>query len=223
MKASSVLFAGLLTCLPLAVGADDVSGPRRMTLADEAWGTLYYVPSTLVTYRYTRNTESGEREMSSNQGKVKIFEAGIGAYDVVGPKHKLKVEGTSSDVKVTFDKGVYTFSHSAAGLKITTPKGNYNYTNVGEDITSTGPFGKTLIRNKNGHYTVTSPKGDYSYTPLEGGGFEVHGGPLMNHPGLYRGACFSVDGVGVFIDFRKMDPDNALFRFLEFQPQLEYK
>ena len=223
MKASSVLFASLLTCLPLAAGADEVSGPGRITLVDEAWGTVYYVPSQLVTYRYTRNTETGEREMSSNHGKVKIFEAGIGAYHVVGPKHKLDVEGSSSEVKVTFDQKAFTFSHSPAGLKIVTPKGTYNYTNVGEDITAVGPFGKTMIRNKNGHYLVNSPKGEYSYTPLDGGGFEVKGGPLMSHPGLYRGACFTIDGVGVFIDFRKMDPDNALFRFLEFQPQLEYK
>ena len=161
--------------------------------------------------------------MSSNQGKVKISEAGIGAYDVVGPKHRLHIEGSSSEVKVTFDKKVFTFSHSPAGLKLVTPKGTYNYTNVGEDITASGPFGKTMIRNKNGNYLVTSPKGEYVYTPLEGGGFEVKGGPLRSHPGLYRGANFTVDGIGVFIDFRKMDPDNALFRFLEFQPQLEYK
>ena len=223
MKASSVLFASLLTCLPLAVRADDVSGPGRTTLTDEAWGTIFYVPSQLVTYRYTRNTETGQRELSINQGKVKISEAGIGAYDLLGPKHKLQVEGSSSDVKVTFDNQVYTFSHSPAGLKIVTPKGTYNYTNVGEDITASGPFGKTVIRNKNGQYLVTSPKGEYSYTPLDGGGFEVKGGPLRGHPGLYRGACFSLGGVGVFIDFRKMDPDNALFRFLEFQPQLEYR
>ncbi|MBX3172699.1 MAG: hypothetical protein KF760_35200 [Candidatus Eremiobacteraeota bacterium] len=223
MKASSVLFAGLLACMSIQTGADEVSGPFRMTLADEAWGTIYYVPSQLVTYRYTRNSETGEREMSSKHGKVKIFEAGIGAYDVVGPKHSLKVEGSSSEVKVTFDNKVYTFSHSPAGLKITTPKDSYHYANKGEDISAVGPFGRTLIRNQNGHYHVTSPKGEYSYTPLEGGGFEVKGGPLMSHPGLYRGASFTIDGVGVFIDFRKMDPDNALFRFLEFQPQLEYK
>jgi hypothetical protein len=224
MKASSVLFASLLVCLPLlGSGADDVSGPHRMTLADEAWGTIYYVPSQLNTYRYTRNTETGQREMTSNKGKVKIAEAGIGAYDLIGPKHNLKVEGSSQDVKVTLDKKVYLFSHSAAGLKITTPNGTYNYTNVGDDITASGPFGKTVIRNKNGQYLVTSPKGDYSYTPLDGGGFEVKGGPLMSHPGLFRGASFSVDGVGVFVDFRKMDPDNPLFRFLEFSPQLEFK
>jgi len=228
VKASSVLFASLLTCLALApVKADEVSGPSRMTLADEGWGTIYYVPSQLVTYRYTRNTETGEREMTSNLGKVKIFEAGIGAYDVVGPKTSLKVEGSSSSVKVTFKKKVYTFArettHDGAELKVTTPGGSYRYTNVGDDITATGPFGKTTIRNKNGSYMVKSPKGDYNYTPLDGGGFEVKGGPLMSHPGLYRGASFSVDGVGVFVDFRKMDPDNPLFRFLEFQPQLQFK
>lgn len=194
-----------------------------MTLADEAWGTIYYVPSQLNTYRYTRNTETGEREMTSNKGKVKIFESGIGAYDLVGPRHSLKVEGSSQDVKVTFNKKVFVFAHSPAGLKITTPAGPYAYTNVGETITASGPFGKTVIRNDHGHYIVTSPKGEYSYTPLEGGGFEVKGGPLASHPGLFRGASFNVDGVGVFVDFRKLDPDNPLFRFMEFSPQMEFK
>lgn len=194
-----------------------------MTLADEAWGTIYYVPSQLNTYRYTRDTETGQREMTSNRGKVKILEAGIGAYEVIGPKHRLTIEGSSQDVKVSLDKKLFVFAHSPAGLKVTTPGGLYTYTNIGEDITATGPFGKTIIRNKNGHYLVTSPKGEYSYTPLDGGGFEVKGGPLMSHPGLFRGASFSVDGIGIFVDFRKMDPDNPLFRFLEFSPQLEFK
>jgi len=228
LKASSVLFASLLTCLPLVPApADEVSGPSRMTLVEEGWGTIYYVPSQLVTYRYTRNTESGEFELTSNKGKVKIFEAGIGAYDIVGPKSSLKVEGSSSSVKVTFNKKIYTFArettHDGADLKITTPSSSYLYSNVGEDISASGPFGKTTIRGKAGRYLIKSPKGDYSYTPLQDGGFEVKGGPLMRHPGLYRGASFSVDGVGVFVDFRKMDPENPLFRFLEFQPQLQFK
>ena len=224
VKASSVLFASLLTCLPLVPAlADEVSGPTRMTLADEGWGTIYYVPSQLVTYRYTRNTETGEREMTSSKGKVKIFEAGIGAYDIVGPKTSLKVEGSSSAVKVTFNKKVYTFNHDGKTLKISAPDGAYTYSNNGHDITATGPFGKTTIRSKDGAYLVKSAKGDYSYTPLDGGGFEVKGGPLMSHPGLYRGAFFNADGVGVFVDFRKMDPENPLFRFLEFQPQLQFK
>ena len=224
VKASSVLFASLLTCLALAPArADEISGPSRMTLADEGWGTIYYVPSQLVTYRYTRNTETGEREMSSNQGKVKILEAGIGAYEIVGPKTSLKVEGSSNDVKVTFNKKAYSFTHDAGTLKISSPEGVYAYYHVADDITATGPFGKTTVRNKNGAYVVKSPKGDYNYTPLNDGGFEVKGGPLMSHPGLYRGAFFNVDGVGVFVDFRKMDPDNPLFRFLEFQPQLQFK
>ena len=224
VKASSVLFASLLTCMALApVMADEVSGPSRMTLADEGWGTIYYVPSQLSTYRYVRNTETGEREMISNLGKVKIFEAGIGAYDIVGPKTSLKVEGSSGAVKVTFKKKVYTFNHEGKILKIRTPDGDYTYNNQGDDISVTGPFGKTTIHYKEGSYLVKSPRGDYSYTPLDGGGFEVKGGPLMSHPGLYRGACFNVDGVGVFVDFRKMDPDNLLFRFLEYQPQLQFK
>lgn len=223
MKSSVILLATLLGCLLSSAQADEISGPHRVTLSDESWGTIYYVPTELHDYKYVRNVDTGQREMQSPLGHVKIVDSGIGAYELQGPKHHIKVEGNSTSVKVTFQGQTYQFHKDGHNLMVHSPKGNITYKIVGEDLNVEGTFGKTLIHNKDGVYSVTSPKGAYSYTPLAGGGFEVKGGPLMKHPGLYRGALFSTAGVGVFVDFKKLDPENPLFNFLEFTPLMEYR
>lgn len=220
MKAK--LLTTLLIATTLTAGADEISGPNRLTLADESWGSLYYVPSTLKDYKYTRDAANNRREMTSRFGKFTILDSGIGAYEISGPKASLKVEGTASEVKVTFQGKNFEFRHDADTLQMIAPNDRLTYRVQGPIITSEGKFGKTTITEKGGNYTVTSPKGGYSYTPTADGGFEVHGGPLRQHPGLFRGALFEVGGLGIFVDFRKMDPVSPLFRFLDFAPLLEY-
>ena len=222
MKSSVVLLATLLCGLLPGAGADPISGPHRMTLADEAWGTIYYEPRVLKDYSYVRDNDGHRRELVSSLGTVKIIDTGIGAYELKGPKETIKVEGGSTQVQVTFKGQTYHFARDGRKLQVEWPKNHLTYQVSGDDVSVQGNFGQTRIHSLNGHYQVTSPKGDYSYTPLDGGGFQVKGGPLMKHPGLYRGAVFSSDGVGVFVDFIKLDSQNPLFPFLEFDSLLNF-
>jgi hypothetical protein len=219
LKPASLL-VGLLLCGTVA--ADELSGPRRMTLSNESWGTIYYVPNNLHEYKYHRDVNSGVRVMTSALGRVEVDDTGIGGYTIKGPKTSIHVEGSSTSVKVTFEGKVHEFTHDGKNFWVRTPKEPMHYTFTQHDIIVEGEFGKTTITEKNGNYSVNSPKGHYSYVPLGDGGFEVKGGPLARHPGLYRGAIFETAGVGVFIDFKKLDPDSPLFRFLEFSPILEH-
>lgn len=212
---------GSLLCCGLAT-ADDISGPHRQTLADESWGSLYYVPTKLKNYRYQRNTDNGSRSMQSSFGKVEIQETGIGSYCLVGPQGTIKVSGSSSKVEVEDHGKKFYFVRDGVNFKVVGEKKPLNFINQGPNIRIEGAFGTTLIEEKNGNYHVTSPKGTYDYIPSADGGFEVKGGPLASHPGLFRGALFEMAGVGVFIDFKKMDPESPLFRFLEFGPMLEH-
>jgi len=223
LKFSHFIGAALIASLLSLAQADEVSGPHRMTLSNESWGSLFYVPGEMHNYRYVRNVETGHREMESPLGKVCIAETGIGTYEIRGPKDTIKVEASSSSVKVGFQGHNYEFSREGKRLVVRAPKHNLSFQESNGDMVIEGDFGKTQIRLKQGSYFVTSPRGAYSYVPLEGGGFEVKGGPLRLHPGIYRGATFSTAGVGILVDFKKLDPDNQLFHFLEFEPLLQFR
>ena len=218
----------LLSLLLLGVaGADDLSGPRHVTLVTESWGTVYYAPAELKDYDYTPDPEKGTRVIQSPLGKVTIAEAGIGAYAVDFPKGKLSVEGGAGRVKVDFLGKSYEFARTrnatADELLIKMPQDEIRYSMSGNTITIGGPHGQTVIRGGEGDYQVESPAGRYSYLPTEGGGFKVRGAPLVRFPYLYRGATFQAAGVGIFIDFKKLDPENLLFRFTEWEPMLAFR
>lgn len=224
MKTSPILITALILGSSLAASADEVSGPSRMTLSDESWGTIFYVPQELKDYKYTRSVESGKRSIVTPKGNFEFDEIGIGGHTIKGPKgHLISVEGNSSNAKVTLDGQLYEFVHDGQKFHVKMPKAPLEYRIEGADIVIEGNFGKTLIHEQGGNYSVTSPHGKYSYTPSPDGGFEVKGGPLASHPGIYRGAIFDLGGVGVFVDFKKLDTKSPLFRFLEFTPMLEVR
>jgi hypothetical protein len=224
VKTSPFLITALILGCTLAAPADEVSGPHRMTLSDESWGTIFYVPQELKDYKYTRSVDSGKRRMITPKGDFEFAEIGIGGHTIQGPKgHLISVEGNSSNAKVTLDGQLYEFIHDGEKFHVKLPKNPIEYRFEAHDIVIEGNFGKTVIHEQGGNYVVTSPKGKYSYTPSSDGGFEVKGGPLATHPGMYRGAIFDLGGVGVFVDFKKLDTKSPLFRFLEFSPMLEVR
>lgn len=208
--------------LAVAAFADELSGPLRMTLVTESWGTVFYLPPELKDYDYTPG--EGVRVISGKLGKVTIAEAGIGSYNITFPKGSMQVEAVKGGAKVTFFGKQYSFLRVKEGevdeLRVTTPDDSIRYVMTPHAIHISGKQGHTKITESEGDYQVVSSAGKYSYTPTAEGGFKVRGAPLVRFPYLYRGALFKSAGVGVFIDFKKLDPGEVLFRFAEWQPML---
>jgi len=208
--------------MAVAALADDLSGPLRMTFASEAWGTVFYLPAELKDYDYTPG--EGVRTVTSKLGKVTIQEAGIGSYNITFPKGSMQVEAVPGGAKVNFFGQKYSFVRTKAGevdeLRVTTPDDSIRYVMTPHTIAIDGKKGHTRITESEGDYQVQSSAGKYSYTPTEGGGFKVRGAPAVRFPYLWRGAIFKSAGVGVLIDFKKLDPGDVLFRFSEWQPML---
>lgn len=219
-----MLRAFFLAAVLLAVSAlaDDISGPLRMTLVTESWGTVYYLPADLKDYDYTPG--EGLRTMVGKLGKVTIADAGIGSYNVTFPKGSMQVEGVKGGAKVTFFGQKYSFLRVKEGevdeLRVTTPTDTIRYVMTPHAIAINGKKGHTKITETEGDYQVVSSAGTYSYKPTDSGGFSIRGAPLVRFPYLWRGALFQSAGVGVFIDFKKLDPGEVLFRFSEWQPML---
>lgn len=208
--------------LAVAAFADELSGPLRMTLVTESWGTVFYLPPELKDYDYTPG--EGVRVLQGKPGKTTITEAGIGSYNITFPKGSLQVEAVKGGARVTFFGKKYSFLRVKEGevdeLRVTTPDDNIRYVMTPHAISIDGRLGHTKIIETEGDYQVHSSAGKYSYTPTAEGGFKVRGAPLVRFPYLYRGAIFKSAGVGVFIDFKKLDPGELLFRFSEWQPML---
>lgn len=211
----------VLTALALPVQADELSGPGRLSLANEAWGSIYYVPQELQEYQYQRQVEAGIRTMTSHFGKVTMNDSGLGNYQLAFPHGKASVEGNAESARVEFFGGKYEFAHDQDHFTVKTPEDEIHYTFAPHLITAVGKKGTLKITDKDGDYRVESPMGQYTYTPTPDGGFTVKGGPLAKHPYLYRGVLFEDAGVGIFIDFKKLDPTSPLFKFIEWTPMMQ--
>ena len=223
MKIRTILAAALtLGCL-FTASADEISGPGRQTLNSESWGSIYYVPIELKDYEYRRGSETGKRSMTSHFGKVDISDNGLGQYELTYPKGKVVVEGSPNLTKVSFFGQNYQFSRAANVFTVKTPSEEIVYKFESHAITVSGKKGVLKVVEKEGVYTAAGPSGHYSYTPTDNGGFTVKGGPLGNFPYFYRGVLLHSAGVGVFIDFKKLDGENPMFKLIDWAPILEVK
>lgn len=218
--ASILLFTALLSLPGLS---DDISGPLRKTLTEESWGSIYYVPTELKDYDYSRNVTDGTRVVESALGKVVIKDAGIGSFEITYPDTTLTVDSSADGVRVKFRNQSYEFLKSEHTMTYKLPDDEIRFAQTGTELVITGKKGTTKIVERDGNYHMESPKGVFSYVPDPEGGFKVRGAPAVGHTYLLRGAIFQDAGVGVLIDFRKFAPDSPIFRFMEWIPLFEYR
>lgn len=205
------------------IWADELSGPGRISVCNESWGAVYYAPMYLRDYSYRREVDQNLRLMTTHHGQVKILDNGLGRYEISFVHSKASVEGTAGEAKVVFGGKTYEFLRKGDTFLIKTPEDTITYKFQPHQIVITGKRGTTKITEKEGDYRIESPQGVYTYNPVGSDGFDVKGGPLARHTYIFRGALFEEEGVGFFIDFKKLDPDSLLFRFVEWAPLLEFQ
>jgi hypothetical protein len=214
----------LLTALSGIGLSDELSGPGRQSVSNESWGSVYYVPMELRDYSYHRDVTANLRLIKTGHGEVRITDNGLSHYEFQFPDGKASIDSVGQTTKVTFHGKNYEFVHKADGFVVKTPDDEIHYKFGPHTIVATGKRGTTKVTEKDGDYKVESPVGVYTYTPTGAdGGFTVKGGPLARHPYMLRGALFEDSGVGFFVDFKKLDPDSLLFKFLEWSPLLEIR
>ncbi len=214
------MFTALLALPGLS---DDISGPLRKTLTEESWGSIYYVPTELKDYDYSRNVMDGTREIQSALGKVVIKDAGIGSFEVKYPDTTLTVDSSKDGIRVKFRNQTYEFLKAGHTMTFKLPDDEIRYAHTATEFVISGKKGTTKIVERDGNYHMESPVGVFSYVPDPDGGFKVRGAPAVKHTYLMRGAIFQDAGVGVLIDFRKFDPESPIFRFMEWIPIFEYR
>lgn len=215
-----LMFTALLALPGLS---DDISGPLRKTLTEESWGSIYYVPTELKDYDYSRNVLDGTRVVESALGKVVIKDAGIGSFEITYPDTTLTVDSSKEGVRVKFRNQTYEFLKSGHTMTFKLPDDEIRYAHTETEFVINGKKGTTKIVERDGNYHMESPVGVFSYVPDPDGGFKVRGAPAVKHTYLMRGAIFQDSGVGVLIDFRKLDPESPIFRFMEWIPLFEYR
>lgn len=218
---ASLALAALLAGPALA---DNASGPHRVTLVEEPWGTIYYVPGALKDYDYTADTDANVRVMKSAQGTATITGNGLGSYNVTVAKgQEFSVDaGETGQVSVTFGGANYDFKGGPGSFDVTTPKSKTAYRFSDKEDSVTGPRGPMKATRHGGDYHVESSAGvlDYKVTTK---GFSVHGVGVTHHPYLERGARFEKNGIGIFIDYKKLAPDSALMHFVEWDKISEFR
>lgn len=212
----------LILSLLLAAGpaaADSLSGPLRVTLAEESWGTVYYMPGTLKDYQV--RTRDNLRLVTSELGEVRIESDGLGDLRIAAPDGELSLDAGPEGVKVTFQDQSYDFLREGQAFLVRYPDEELHHTFGPSQSTIVGKQGTLEVTETNGDYLIASPAGESTYKVLEDG-FAVTGAPYKRHPYLYRGALFELSGVGVFVDFKKLTPENSMTQFIDWEPILRF-
>jgi hypothetical protein len=208
----TLLLALLIVASPSV--ADDRSGPGRRTILREGWGTVFFAPEQVKgDYELTINEDGDRYSFKSDQGLVEI-EENQEDVKIHYPDLEASVEFEPESLVVTWGDDVHRFERDGPKMTYKGPQGQVEFVRGEGEMTITGPRGTVTLSDREGEYLVKSPAGETRFTTLPSG-FRISGVRLSEHPYLRRGALFSHDGVGVYVELALLDPKNPLFRFLD--------
>ncbi|MBI3929850.1 MAG: hypothetical protein HY319_30205 [Armatimonadetes bacterium] len=212
--------AGLVGLLLVgAAAADDLSGPLRVTLSEESWGTLYYVPGALKDYDV--RIEENRWTVTSPLGQVQVTENAAGDLHLRSPQGEMLLRSNPEGLRVDMGKDVYEFLAGPNRFTVRYPGEELLHKFDPAITTISGKAGTLTVTENDGDYRIESPAGISTYDVLPDG-FAVTGAPYKRHPYLYRGALFELAGVGLFVDFKRLTPTNSMTQFIDWEPILRF-
>ena len=212
MKTTSLVL--LLLLLTFEAYADPISGPGRSTLIREGWGAVFLNPSELQgDYEVSVDDAATTHTVTTSKGPILIKEVGDD-ITMSYPDFKAEVVSDPEQLRIDWGDTRHTFSRKGNTMSYSGPTGEVMFVKEEGQLKVTGPRGTVLLKESQGSYTIESPVGktEYITTPR---GFKVSGLRLTEHPYLRRGAVFSRDGVGIYIELALLDPNNPLFKLLD--------
>lgn len=200
--------------------ADERSGPERRTILREAWGTVFFNPHQVQgDFELTTNSSGDRHTFKSGQGTVQI-EENEEDVKLIFPDLQANVDFEPDSLRITWGESVHSFSRSGEKMTYSGPQGELNFVRSAQKLTITGPRGVVEMKHLPQAYEVTSPVGK-TRVDLLPNGFRVSGPRLVEHPYLRRGALFSHNGVGIYVELALLDPKSPLFPLLEWANLVE--
>ena len=136
------------------------------------------------------------------------------------PDFEGSVDFEPDTLTVTWGAAVHTFRREGSTMTYDGPQGRVDFSTSEREMTITGPRGAVELAHLPGVYVVKSPAGETRLETLPSG-FRVSGVRLSEHPYLRRGAVFSHNGIGIYVELALLDPKNPLFRLMEWNTLIE--
>jgi hypothetical protein len=219
MKNIIAFFLAFLVVAGTSV-ADERSGPGRRTIVREGWGTVFFAPKQVQgDYELTMNEDGNRYTFKSDKGTV-LIEENTEDVKLTYPDFEASVEFEPESLVLKWGDHVHRFHRDGKTMTYTGPQGKVEFVREERELTITGPSGTVTLADLDGEYLVKSPVGETRVKTLPSG-FRVSGVRLTEHPYIRRGALFSHNGVGVYIELALLDPKNPLFRLLEWDTLIE--
>ncbi len=202
--------------------ADPFSGPGRQTLVREGWGSVFFTPLQIQgDYEVSVNKTGDVHTLKTDGGDIVIRES-LSDIAVKWPDFEAQVDYEKDSLKILWGDETHTFSRAGNQMVYQGPKGQITCTRDDNNLTLEGRKGTTKIEGGDGTYTITSPVGTTRYEPTLSG-FRVSGVRSTRHPYLKRGAVFTRNGVGLYVEMALLAPDNPLFKMLEWNTLVEIR
>jgi len=165
------------------------------------------------------NEDGNRYTLTSDDGEVVIDEDGDDVT-LTYPGFKGSVVSEPDSIRVDWGGTIHVFTRAGDRMTYSGPVGEVVFTRKPKELLITGPKGEVRLKDGDGQYTVESPVGTTRLVTTPSG-FKVSGVRLTQHPYLRRGAIFSHNGVGLYVELALLDPMNPLFRFLEWNTIIE--
>lgn len=192
MRLSLLVFCSLLR---LAASADERSGPQRVTLVEEPWGTVYAAEGAKVV-----RVEEGRWRIDSSRGPVTVQRQPSG-WLIQAANQNLRVDQQEGGWRFLFNGGRYRLRKDSASVSWTDAQGetlSYTVDEGGTSVEGVGPQGKLSISTdpSEGKYEINSSAGKSSLNTKKK---LSDGVDLEAHPGLTPGVLLDNEVIGVFI------------------------